>query len=1024
MSIKGLVNLATGAAISDADLRYPGAYDQYPSMSKTGNLMQALVYYPGNSGTGADGALTVGAGATYTMPTTDYAPITGDIVAGASTIPVTGGTNFAAGQDILIVQHIAGRGAATAGAYEYNSVLSVDSTHIYLARPLASSYFSQTDFISACSKAQVVRIRNYTDVSVATTGTLTCPAFDNAKYGVLIFKASGTVSGGGTISASAKGFPGGATGGGRSGYHQNGSADSISYCGGGGTGAFVGYNTSASQGGNKTSGATQSGPGGGLSYGSADLQTSLTFGGGGGSRSYNGYYAVGGAGGGLVVVLASAVTFTGLICSDGGQGAFDGQYAQKGGSGAGGSVFIYGTLFTTGTTSCVAYDYSGTPTATGAGYYLNQAPAGTGINYVIAAGKYADLVAVTGDQTVAGVKTFSSFPVTPSSAPTTPYQVANAQYADAKVSVSAWSGANWTSITAAPTQNVVQTTLLNQGIRFADAVPSLLDTDTGKLVQAYCVYGAALMDLTKLQFAYSFNDQTYNDRLGNYNLTRTGTVPFVTGCAAGCYAADFSGYSRANILATATCVPASTGPWPNGTSWTVSGWFKLTGTPAAGYVFALGIINTGDIFQCTAGPTGVSLEVVQSNDVKVTAALATTLDNTAWHSVVCVANTVSGKIRIYLDGNITTYGEAAWDGTTGHYYGASWPAAFGVGINPKLSGGVPGVGPFQGYVDEVYMWNGYAATTADVTVLANNFYPLLTTTADYRKSSTTIASLMLLTGNQSVAGTKTFSSAIVGSVTGSAASAGTVTGFSPTTGKTLSVSKTMTMTAADDTGVYTFPTGTKTLVASGDIVNADIAAGAAIVDTKLATISTPGKVAATALPTTAYSRTFTAANTTAGVIMITHDLGQKVVNIVVADNTDKVIIPDNVTFSSTTALSLDLSSYYAAMSGTWAVSVVMAGGAAANRGLTWSTITNNANAAKNNGYFIDATSNTVTLTFPATPADGDQVGVRALSIANTVTMGRNGSNIEKVAADLVIDTADFYAIFTYSGATYGWVRTV
>lgn len=39
-------------------------------------------------------------------------------------------------------------------------------------------------------------------------------------------------------------------------------------------------------------------------------------------------------------------------------------------------------------------------------------------------------VALTGDQTVAGVKTFSSFPVTPSSAPTTNYQVANKKYVD------------------------------------------------------------------------------------------------------------------------------------------------------------------------------------------------------------------------------------------------------------------------------------------------------------------------------------------------------------------------------------------------------------------------------------------------------------------------------------------------------------------------------------------------------------------------------------------------------------------
>lgn len=36
----------------------------------------------------------------------------------------------------------------------------------------------------------------------------------------------------------------------------------------------------------------------------------------------------------------------------------------------------------------------------------------------------------TGDETVAGVKTFSSFPVTPSSAPTTDYQTANKKYVD------------------------------------------------------------------------------------------------------------------------------------------------------------------------------------------------------------------------------------------------------------------------------------------------------------------------------------------------------------------------------------------------------------------------------------------------------------------------------------------------------------------------------------------------------------------------------------------------------------------
>ena len=42
----------------------------------------------------------------------------------------------------------------------------------------------------------------------------------------------------------------------------------------------------------------------------------------------------------------------------------------------------------------------------------------------------ATKVGLTGDETIAGVKTFSSFPITPSSAPTTNYQASNKKYVD------------------------------------------------------------------------------------------------------------------------------------------------------------------------------------------------------------------------------------------------------------------------------------------------------------------------------------------------------------------------------------------------------------------------------------------------------------------------------------------------------------------------------------------------------------------------------------------------------------------
>jgi len=44
--------------------------------------------------------------------------------------------------------------------------------------------------------------------------------------------------------------------------------------------------------------------------------------------------------------------------------------------------------------------------------------------------RYDEAVLNTGNQTIAGVKTFSSFPVTPSSDPSSDYEVANKQYVD------------------------------------------------------------------------------------------------------------------------------------------------------------------------------------------------------------------------------------------------------------------------------------------------------------------------------------------------------------------------------------------------------------------------------------------------------------------------------------------------------------------------------------------------------------------------------------------------------------------
>ena len=59
----------------------------------------------------------------------------------------------------------------------------------------------------------------------------------------------------------------------------------------------------------------------------------------------------------------------------------------------------------------------------------------------------SDVVHNTGNETVAGVKTFSSFPVTPSSVPTANYQVANKKYIDDKVKTDVPVNAKFTDTT-------------------------------------------------------------------------------------------------------------------------------------------------------------------------------------------------------------------------------------------------------------------------------------------------------------------------------------------------------------------------------------------------------------------------------------------------------------------------------------------------------------------------------------------------------------------------------------------------
>lgn len=85
--------------------------------------------------------------------------------------------------------------------------------------------------------------------------------------------------------------------------------------------------------------------------------------------------------------------------------------------------------------------------------------------------KFVDLLNA---QTIAGIKTFSSFPITPSSAPTTNYQVANKKYVDDNAGISLSTansydlgvGQTWQDVTASRSAGVTYTNSTGKPIMF------------------------------------------------------------------------------------------------------------------------------------------------------------------------------------------------------------------------------------------------------------------------------------------------------------------------------------------------------------------------------------------------------------------------------------------------------------------------------------------------------------------------------------------------------------------------------
>jgi hypothetical protein len=330
-------------------------------------------------GTGADGALSVTGvvdlstdasggrahadGAAYAVTALDDDTIT----------LATAAAGLAAGDEVLLV-NLQGSTSAygSVGAYEFGWVASVSGSTVTLDTAVAETYGAVSNVDLTGQVVTLVRVPQYTDVTVGTAGMLTTGAWDGATGGVLAFRATGTVSiaAGGGIVMDEAGYAGGSTG---TAYNYD-AFQGESYGGEGQGNGAIGYNEylgwwannlgaggahvtggGGNHGGGATAGDSWNGgpatpPEAGDTYGDVDLSRLFLGSGGGGVWRGTSSPGPGGGGGGIVFVAASAVTAEGAaaITTIGGTTPYwaTGTWTYGAGGGAGGSVWIVADTLT------------------------------------------------------------------------------------------------------------------------------------------------------------------------------------------------------------------------------------------------------------------------------------------------------------------------------------------------------------------------------------------------------------------------------------------------------------------------------------------------------------------------------------------------------------------------------------------------------------------------------------------------------------------------------------------------------
>jgi len=316
-------------------------------------------------GDGSDGDLTVASGQTYYTDDTRSA-LAASASADQSNLTLSNAAGFAVGHEVLVIQ-MQGTGA---GNYEFGTIAAINGNTLTLQRTLFNTYT-----VDGTSKAQVIRVPHYQNVTVQSGGMLTAHPWQGnvtGTGGTVVFRARGTVSVAGSFNAKAIGYFGGCggtygtTGCQGESYNRLGSQITNRNDGGGGGGLGSpdadgadgggggGYGSVGQNGQNGGGGGTHIPGQGGSIYGdSSNLGNEIFFGsggGGGGGYHENGERWLGGYGGGVVIVAAATLDVNGAINADGGNGESNPCTGSDqppgcrrngaGGGGAGGSIYI------------------------------------------------------------------------------------------------------------------------------------------------------------------------------------------------------------------------------------------------------------------------------------------------------------------------------------------------------------------------------------------------------------------------------------------------------------------------------------------------------------------------------------------------------------------------------------------------------------------------------------------------------------------------------------------------------------